>query len=320
MYKLFGLLFVLCRGILATRVIFMKKRTKLSSYKILAKTIINENPGRCAGSFFLIYGPRLFLLTGLALTAFMFSEKLLPVYAAAITVVLSSLITFFIDSYTVALGELFLSALSASYCGDIFSEEKTFKNLSAHLREYGMAKLIVLRVKFICEMIKDTVFSLLPIGIVITSVYVFAGASAIPTEAFFVATSGVLLAFKTVKSQLIMEYDKYRFVYSEKALFSENTSDRNSVEVVGASRHMCEEASETIKRCERSFLFWKFFVTVTLPFILPAFYFSVYKKVTMYTIIYKNHKTEAEDENVLSGAQTIVFNLANEIAFGQNAY
>ena len=297
----------------------MSKRIKLSSYKITAKSIINENIGRCTGSFLLIYGPRVLLIFFVFATIFLAHGGLLPVYAAAIIGVLLSCFTLIIDSFTIALGELFLSSLSEAYCGETDAEINTFRKLSVHLRKAGLQKLLALRVKMLFYVAKDTFISILPVAIVILSIFLFAGSLAVPVEAFAVAAIGMILALLTARTEVLMEYDKYRFLYMRDGFFSEDTLLNDSDVVFTASLQNCSRVSGIVKKCEKSFSLWKMFVLVTLPLVLPLVYFSVYKKVTMYNIVYKTRPSLPRDTGTFE-TQTIVFSLAGELVSGHNAY
>lgn len=297
----------------------MSKRIRLSSYKIMAKSIINENIGRCTGSFLLIYGPRALLLFSVFAIIFFTHGGFLPVYAAAIIGVLLSCFTLIIDSFSIALGELFLSSLSAAYCGETDAEISTFRELSVHLRNAGLRRLLALRVRMLFCVAKDTFISILPVAIVILSIFLFAGSLAVPVEAFAVAVTGMILAALTARTEILMEYDKYRFLYMRDGFFSEDTLPNDSDAVFTSSLQNCSRVSGLVKKCEKSFSLWKLFVVVTLPIVLPLVYFSVYKKVVMYNIIYKTRTSLPHDTGVFE-TQTIVFSLAGELVSERNEY
>lgn len=297
----------------------MSKRIRLSSYKIMAKSIINENIGRCTGSFLLIYGPRVVLIFFVFATIFLAHGGLLPVYAAAIIGVLLSCFTLIIDSFTIALGELFLSSLSEAYCGETDVGISTFRELSVHLRKAGLRKLLALRVRMLFCVAKDTFISVLPAAIVILSVYLFTGSLAVPVEAFAVAVMGMILAVLTARTEALMEYDKYRFLYMRNGIFSEDTLPNDSDVAFESSLQSCSRVSGLVKKCEKSFSLWKVFVLITLPLALPLMYFSVYKKVAMYNIVYKNRPSLPRNTGE-SETGTIVFSLAGELVSEHNAY
>lgn len=297
----------------------MSKRIRLSSYKITAKSIINENIGRCTGSFLLIYGPRALLIFSVSAIVFLTHGGFLPVYAAAIIGVLLPCLTLIIDSFSIALGELFLSSLSEAYCGETGAEINTFRKLSVHLRKAGLRRLLALRIRMLFCVAKDTFISILPVAIVILSIFLFAGSLAVPVEAFAVAVAGMILALLTARTEVLMEYDKYRFLYMRDGLFSEDTLLNDSDAVFTASLQNCSRVSGLVKKCEKSFSLWKLFVLVTLPLVLPLVYFSVYKKVTMYSIVYKTRPSLPHDTGTFE-TQTIVFSLAGELVSGHNAY
>lgn len=307
------------------------KRVKMSSYKILAKSIINENVGRCAVSFLLIYGARIFLVLtsfGLFFAAY---EKFVPVYAAAITAAVLTGLTFLADSFFVALGELFLSALSSCYCGEDEFCVKTYAELSAHLRKIGFINLIRIRIKMLVGIVRDTTVSLIPAIVVMFSVIAFTGASAVPTEAFFVSLSGIILTIFTVREEIILEYDKYRFVYSETCLIFEKneklldtqaSADRSFVSE-NAVKQSCElyrGISDEIKRCENSFIPRKIFSIVTLPLLLPLLYLSIYKKVTMYCILERRENDFSKNQDEFCGEETIIFNIPAASVYERDAY
>lgn len=307
------------------------KRVKMSSYKILAKSIINENVGRCAGSFLLIYGARIFLVltsVGLSFAAY---EKFVPVYAAAITAAVLTGLTFLADSFFVALGELFLSALSSCYCGEDEFCVKTYAELSAHLRKIGFVNLIRIRIKMFVGIVRDTTVSLIPAVVVMFSVVAFTGASAVPTEAFFASLSGIILIILTVREEIILEYDKYRFVYSEACLFYEKNKKsfdtQNFVDTglvsENAVKQSCEfyrEISDEIKRCENSFMPRKIFSVITLPLLLPILYLGVYKKVTMYCILEKRENDFLQNQYKSAGEETIIFSIPAASVYERDAY
>ena len=205
---------------------------------------------------------------------------------------------------------MFLSSLSEAYCGETDVGISTFRELSVHLRKAGLRKLLALRVRMLFCVAKDTFISVLPAAIVILSVYLFTGSLAVPVEAFAVAVMGMILAVLTARTEALMEYDKYRFLYMRNGIFSE---------AFESSLQSCSRVSGLVKKCEKSFSLWKVFVLITLPLALPLMYFSVYKKVAMYNIVYKNRPSLPRNTGE-SETGTIVFSLAGELVSEHNAY
>lgn len=286
---------------------------RVTGYKLGAKSLINENLGKCLLTSSILVFPKVVFVVVVTIFLLGYMADVLHGLFLILAIAVATVILFVLNAVCVPLGELALFGLASDdeaaidfYLSsdtivfdmrdeaeaesqevaerDVYDE---FRDIATVLRNFGFARLLRLRLCLLANLAKDVALTALPAGALVAVLLIGALLVPLPTGAFVALCIGSIAILLLAVMEVGLEYDKYRYVY---ITMPEIASDFSSYSfpykfMMKRSVEKAGEAIAEIRRCEISFWGWSIFASITALFLVPILYFLSYKKLTFYYVI-----------------------------------
>ncbi len=280
---------------------------RVTGYKLTAKSIINENIGKCLLSSLILLFPKVFLVSVVFIFFILYKTEMLHVFFFLPGILCGVAITFFLNSICVPFGELLIfslvddseeseetSDLDMTKEFDLFSmNADAFKQGSEEiqvfdaLRSFGFARLLKLRLTLLTNLARDVSLTALPAILLVVLLLTYAAYAPLPIGAFATLCIGSIAILLLAVMELGLEYDKYRYVYLCIPKFADEFMNYSFPykSMLGESVEKASNGIGAIRRCEVSFWGWLIVSFLLFFLIVPMLYFISYKKLTLYNVI-----------------------------------